>query len=44
MEFDAFFQQSQWTIVLVLESPQLDGVLWEYAYNTAEEKYVVKGF
>jgi len=41
-EFDALSKQSERTIVLVLESPELDGVAWEYAYNKAKEEYVVE--
>ncbi len=41
-EFDALSKQSERTIVLVLESSELDGVAWEYAYNKAKEEYVVE--
>jgi tetratricopeptide (TPR) repeat protein len=41
-EFDALSKQSERTIVLVLESPELDSVAWEYAYNKAKEEYVVE--
>ena len=41
-EFGALSKQSERTIVLVLESPELDGVAWEYAYNKAKEEYVVE--
>ncbi|MFZ5820276.1 MAG: CHAT domain-containing protein [Chloroflexota bacterium] len=41
-EFDALSKQAERTIVLVLESPELDGVAWEYAYNKAKEEYVVE--
>jgi len=41
-EFDALSKQSERTIVLVLESPELDGVAWEYAYNKTKEEYVVE--
>lgn len=41
-EFDALSKQTERTIVLVLESPELDGVAWEYAYNKAKEEYVVE--
>ncbi|MBI5840068.1 MAG: tetratricopeptide repeat protein [Chloroflexi bacterium] len=41
-EFDVLSKQSERTIVLVLESPELDGVAWEYAYNKAKEEYVVE--
>jgi hypothetical protein len=36
-EFDALSKQPERTIVLVLESSELDGVAWEYAYNKAKE-------
>jgi|CXWL01.1.fsa_nt_gi tetratricopeptide (TPR) repeat protein len=42
VEFDTLSKQSERTIVLVLESPELDGVAWEYAYNKAKEEYVVE--
>jgi tetratricopeptide (TPR) repeat protein len=42
MEFDALSKQTERMIVLVLESPELDGVAWEYAYNKAKEEYVVE--
>ena len=42
IEFDALSKQSERIIVLVLESPELDGVAWEYAYNKAKEEYVVE--
>lgn len=42
VEFDALSKQSERTIVLVLESPDLDGVAWEYAYNKAKDEYVVE--
>ncbi|HPO87283.1 MAG TPA: tetratricopeptide repeat protein [Candidatus Hydrogenedentes bacterium] len=42
IEFDAISGQSERTIVLVLEAPELDGVAWEYAYNKAKEEYVVE--
>ncbi|MBI2757389.1 MAG: tetratricopeptide repeat protein [Chloroflexi bacterium] len=41
-EFSALSKQSERTIVLVLESSELDGVAWEYAYNKAKEEYVVE--
>ncbi|NCT22370.1 CHAT domain-containing protein, partial [bacterium] len=41
-EFDALSKQAERTIVLVLESPELDGVAWEYAYNKTKEEYVVE--
>ena len=41
-EFDALSKQSERTIVLVLESSELDGVAWEYAYNKVKEEYVVE--
>lgn len=41
-EFDVLSKQTERTIVLVLESPALDGVAWEYAYNKAKEEYVVE--
>jgi len=41
-EFDALSKQSERTIVLVLESSELDSVAWEYAYNKAAEAYVVE--
>ncbi|MEZ0396218.1 MAG: tetratricopeptide repeat protein [Anaerolineales bacterium] len=40
--FEALSKQPERTIVLVLESPELDGVAWEYAYNPAKEEYVVE--
>ncbi len=42
VEFGALSKQSERTIVLVLESPELDGVAWEYAYNKAKEEYVAE--
>ena len=42
IEFDALSKQSERTIVLVLESPELDGIAWEYAYNKAKAEYVVE--
>lgn len=42
IEFDALSKQPERTIVLVLESPELDSVAWEYAYNKAKEEYVVE--
>ncbi|MEW5940431.1 MAG: tetratricopeptide repeat protein, partial [Chloroflexota bacterium] len=41
-EFDALSKQPERTIVLVLESSELDGVAWEYAYNKTKEEYVVE--
>ncbi len=41
-EFDALSKQSERTIVLVLESPELDSVAWEYAFNKTKEEYVVE--
>ena len=41
-EFDSLSKQPERTIVLVLESSNLDGVAWEYAYNKAKEEYVVE--
>ena len=41
-EFDVLSKQPERTIVLVLESSELDGVAWEYAYNKAKEEYVVE--
>ncbi|MBI3340114.1 MAG: tetratricopeptide repeat protein [Chloroflexi bacterium] len=41
-EFDALSKQSERTIVLVLESSELDVMAWEYAYNEAKEEYVVE--
>ena len=41
-EFDALSKQSERTIVLVLESPALDVITWEYVYNKAKEEYVVE--
>lgn len=42
-EFNALSKQTEQAIVLVLESPELDSVAWEYAYNKAKEEYVVEG-
>ncbi|MEW6085481.1 MAG: tetratricopeptide repeat protein [Chloroflexota bacterium] len=42
IEFDALSKQSERTIVLVLESSELDVIAWEYAYNKAREEYVVE--
>ena len=42
VEFNLLSKQSERTIMLVLESPELDGVAWEYAYNKAKEEYVVE--
>ncbi|MCQ3938424.1 MAG: hypothetical protein DPW18_15450 [Chloroflexi bacterium] len=41
-EFDALSKQTERTIVLVLESSELDVIAWEYAYNKAKEEYVVE--
>ncbi|MEK6753326.1 MAG: tetratricopeptide repeat protein [Chloroflexota bacterium] len=41
-EFNTLSKQPERTIVLVLESPELDRVAWEYAYNKAKEEYVVE--
>lgn len=41
--FDALSKGSERAIVLVLESPELDSIAWEYAYN-AEKGYVVEDF
>lgn len=41
-EFDALSKGAERTIVLVLESPELDGIAWEYAYNKAKQEYVVE--
>lgn len=41
-EFDMLSKQSERTIVLVLESSELDGGAWEYAYNKAKQEYVVE--
>ncbi len=41
----AFYEssnQSARTIVLVLDSPELDNVVWEYAYNEVKQEYVVE--
>lgn len=43
-EFDSLSKQPERTIVLILETPELDGVAWEYAYNKAKEEYVVEEF
>lgn len=40
--FDELSKQSARTIVLVLDSPELDGVAWEYAYNEVKQEYVVE--
>jgi tetratricopeptide (TPR) repeat protein len=42
--FDELSKQSSRTIVLVLDSPELDGVAWEYAYNEVKQEYVVEDF
>jgi len=42
VEFDALSKQAERTIVLVLESPELDSIAWEYAYNKVEKEYVVE--
>ena len=41
-EFDMLSKQPERTIVLVLESSDLDIIAWEYAYNKAKEEYVVE--
>lgn len=40
--FDELSKQTVRTIVLVLDSPALDGVAWEYAYNEVKQEYVVE--
>jgi|GEM_PF-1331538 len=40
--FDELSKQTARTIVLVLESPELDSVAWEYAYNEVNQEYVVE--
>ncbi|MBX3038592.1 MAG: tetratricopeptide repeat protein [Anaerolineales bacterium] len=40
--FDELSKQTARTIVLVLDSPELDGVAWEYAYNERKQEYVVE--
>jgi tetratricopeptide (TPR) repeat protein len=40
--FDELSKQNERIIVLILESPELEGVAWEYAYNKAKEEYVVE--
>lgn len=40
--FDELSKQSARTIVLVLDSPELDSVAWEYAYNEVKQEYVVE--
>ena len=42
MEFEALSKQTERTIVLVLDSTELDGVAWEYTYNKAKKEYVVE--
>ena len=41
-EFNTLSKQTERTIVLVLESSDLDVIAWEYAYNKAKEEYVVE--
>ncbi|MBE0671406.1 MAG: tetratricopeptide repeat protein [Anaerolineales bacterium] len=40
--FDELSRQTARMIVLVLDSPELDGVAWEYAYNEVKQEYVVE--
>lgn len=40
--FDELSKQTTRTIVLVLESPELDSIAWEYAYNDVKQEYVVE--
>lgn len=40
--FDELSKQTARTIVLVLDSPVLDSVAWEYAYNEVKQEYVVE--
>lgn len=40
--FDELSKQMARTIVLVLESSELDSVAWEYAYNEVKQEYVVE--
>lgn len=40
--FDELSKQSERGIVLVLESPELDGIAWEYAFNESKQEYVVE--
>jgi len=40
--FDELSKQAARTIVLVLDSPELDSVAWEYAYNENKQEYVVE--
>jgi tetratricopeptide (TPR) repeat protein len=42
MAFDDLSKQSERTIVLVLELPELDGIAWEYAYH--DNAYIVEDF
>lgn len=41
-EFEALSKQTERTIVLVLDSSELDGIAWEYAYH--DNAYVVEDF
>lgn len=40
--FDELSKQTARTIVLVLDSPELDSVAWEYGYNEGKQEYVVE--
>jgi tetratricopeptide (TPR) repeat protein len=40
--FDELSKQTARTIVVVLDSPKLDIVAWEYAYNEVKQEYVVE--
>jgi hypothetical protein len=42
IEFDSLSKQTERTIMLVLESSELDGIAWEYAYH--DNAYVVEDF
>lgn len=39
---NALYQQTERTIVLVLESSELDKITWEYLYNKGKDEYVVE--
>src|SRR5687768_13974199 len=42
LEYETLSKQTGRTIVLVMESPELDSIVWEYAYNKTKEEYVVE--
>jgi len=43
-EFEALAKQPERSIILILESPELNSIAWEYSYNKAKEEYIVEEF